>query len=93
MTRKPTNIDTFAKILIDDLPSWQRPGLGEMTYVATGARLIQEQLREFYKNAGLEPPQFKTVRSWFYYGCPDWTIAVLHNVLGVKSDAGDLVTR
>jgi hypothetical protein len=93
MARKPTNIDTFAEILIEDLPASLRPCPGEMTYVAVGARLIQEKLREYYKNAGLEPPQFQAIRNWFYYGSPDWAIAVLHNILGAKVNAGNLVSR
>lgn len=93
MARKATNIDTFAKILIEDLPAWQRPCPGETTYVAVGARLIREHLGEYYGKAGLEPPQFTTVRNWFYYGSPDWAIAVLHNILGAKVNAGNLVAR
>jgi len=93
MPRKATNIDTFVEILIEDVPISQRPCPGEMTYVSIGAKLIQQRLAKYYQDAGVEPPQFKTVRSWFYYGCPDWVIAVLHNIVGVRTNARDMATR
>ena len=93
MPRKATNIDTFVEILIKDVPLSQRPCPGETTYVSIGAKLIQQRLTKYYQHAGVEPPQFKTVRNWFYYGCPDWAIAVLYNIVGAKVNAGNLVAR
>ncbi|MBD2535439.1 hypothetical protein LC609_25245 [Nostoc sp. XA013] len=81
MARQLNQIDIFAQKLIEELPPNQRSYPGEMYYVSTGVRLIERQLQEYFQGTGVTPPNKTAVRNWFYYGCPDWAIAVLHHAL------------
>lgn len=77
--RKLKKIDKFAQALIEQSGYSISPG--EYEYVSTGATLIRQYLERFFDGTGVEAPELKTVKNWFYNDCPDWAVAVLSRVL------------
>lgn len=77
--RKLKKIDEFAQILMNESGYSISPG--EYEYVSTGAILIRQNLEIFFDGTGVQPPELKTVKNWFYKDCPDWAIAILSRVL------------
>ncbi|MFH7024042.1 MAG: hypothetical protein ACHBN1_01195 [Heteroscytonema crispum UTEX LB 1556] len=77
--RKLKKIDKFAQALINQRGCSISPG--EYEYVSVGATLIREHLKTFFDGTGVQPPELKTVKNWFYSDCPDWAIAVLTRAL------------
>lgn len=73
--RKPTKLDPIAQKLIDQHHASIFPG--EYEYVSTAATLVRQQLEKFFDGTGAQPPELKTIKNWFYQGCPDWAIAIL----------------
>lgn len=77
--RKLKKIDKFALALISKKGCSISPG--EYEYVSIGATLIRENLDKFFDGTGVQPPELKTVKNWFYNDCPDWAIAILSHEL------------
>lgn len=77
--RQLAKIDEFAQALINQRGRSISPG--EYEYVSIGATLIRENLYKFFDGTGVQPPELKTVKNWFYNDCPDWAIAILSREL------------